>query len=468
MFSLRGTVISIIFIFILVSSAFAATDVVEVVWGILEKGDIEYAEEKVDEYLEKYPDDVDVLMMKGNVVFRKALTAYGAAVVGVNPNESIYDTSIGYIGEPTVVVPEEVAREVAGYWLKALSIDNTRGDIHRGLCYVYSTAMMKEELVERLGILGKEFPEEEKLKFTMGDYARMFDERGRFEDGIDVYKEISRLYPESGDVLSDIAAMYFGKGDIENAASYFAKALKKKGSDAMTLENAALMYSIKGDYGRVPEILKTLSGVDPKNREWMLYEGLVGRMKGSDGWRGRVEGYIEGGGGDDLELAQFLSEAQEETPEGYLEAVGKVKNSMYLFLLHERAMKSFPAEFKPVFNLAELLTYYNNHEAAIRLYEKIQEKELYGDEEKEKFHFYYAWSLYSAGRAEKSLKIWKTLLESDDFYVKSAAAYFSGKYYEEKGDTEQALKHYRLVSGDASDSKYATYSWNKVNALSGK
>gem|GEM_PF-1329908 len=469
MFCFRVLILCIFLCFILITSAIAATDVVEVVGGLLREGNIEKAEAAVDEYLANNPDDVDVLMMKGNVITYGVMKAFGDVQVSSNPDESIYDSSIGFIGEPVVLFPKEKASEVAGYWLKALSLDNSRGDIHRGLCYVYSMALMKDELIERLKILRETFPDEERLIFSMGDYARMFDERGDFEDAMYIYNEVAKLYPESGNVLSDIAAMYFKNGDIVNAASYIGEAVQKRDVDEMTLNNAVLMNSIIGDYEKALSVLKKLSEVEPGDSEWMLYEGLMGRLAGDAGWRKQVGDYIEAGSGKDLELATALAKPGEETMDRYLEDIEKVKNSYYLFLLHERAVELFPESFEPLFNLAELYTFYNNHDRAIRLYDEIEKKGLYGNsDEKEEFNFYYAWSLYKAGRADASLKRWKALLDSKDFYRKSAAAYFSGKYYEEKGDIEQALHYYGLVSDKASESKYATYSWNRVKVLTQK
>ena len=47
----------------------AQSDVIEVIGGLIEDGKIDEADKKIEEYLKKYPDDVDVLMMKGNVLF---------------------------------------------------------------------------------------------------------------------------------------------------------------------------------------------------------------------------------------------------------------------------------------------------------------------------------------------------------------------------------------------------------------
>ena len=128
----------------------AQNNVIDDVTGLINQGKIEEASERIEWYQKKYPNNVDVLMMKGNVILNQYFFDTPGVSLSVNDNESIYDSSIAFVGEAPNVIPEAVAREVASYWIRCLNIDNSRSDIHKGLCYLYAMALMKDELIAHL------------------------------------------------------------------------------------------------------------------------------------------------------------------------------------------------------------------------------------------------------------------------------------------------------------------------------
>ena len=445
----------------------AQSDVIEVIGGLIEDGKIDEADKKIEEYLKKYPDDVDVLMMKGNVLFYHFQNSHDYIQVSVNEDESIYNSSIGFIQAPIIVLPEKNALEIASFWNNALIHDPSRKDIHMGLCYIYSMSLMKDSLIKQLKILRELFPEDMGLKYNMGDYARMFNERDKYSECMEIYLNISSLYPYSAGIYSDIAAMYFKEGDLVKAQKFLEKAVIQKDVDQMCLQNSAMVNTVLGNYSEALSNLIRLSKINSNSYDWLIYKALYERVLEEENWKDNIEEYIEKVPGSsensEIELARFINTNTESDIEAYDSLLSKVKNSLFLFLINEHAKNYFRDSFKPLFNCAELHTYYNNHNIAVKIYGLIETKNIAKtDDETEKLNFYYAWSLYKNGQKEKSIQKWENLLNSDDFYKKSAAAYFIGNHYQELGNKTEALKYYKLVSDRASDSKYATYCWNRL------
>jgi tetratricopeptide (TPR) repeat protein len=83
------------------------------------------------------------------------------------------------------------------------------------------------------------------------------------------------------------------------------------------------------------------------------------------------------------------------------------------------------------------------------------------DKEKlEGVNFDYAYALYMNKNYDEANKIWETLLSSNNFYYKSASAYFLGKFYMNKNQKEKAFNYFKMVSDKASESKYANFCFN--------
>ena len=59
----------------------------------------------------------------------------------------------------------------------------------------------------------------------------------------------------------------------------------------------------------------------------------------------------------------------------------------------------------------------------------------------------------------ESDKEYAQLLESEDFYKKSAACWFIGKRHFDLGDKPKAREYFSMVAGDAALSKFATMCW---------
>jgi tetratricopeptide (TPR) repeat protein len=449
---------------ILPAPAHAKSDAKEVIGELIRKGEVKKAREKVHEYLAKDPNDIDAIMMQGNVILNEYEGSNSGISVSANTDESIYETSIGFITEPQRIVPRNVAEEVAALWKRCLALDNTRQDIHKGICYLYSTALMKKELLERLPKMKAAFPRSE-VYYNMGDYARMFADRDRLDDCFEIYETILRLYPEVSGLYSDIAGLYFKHGRIADGRRYIETALTKKGADEMVYANARLICTIKKDYDKALNAAKGLSRIK-KNQDWLLYAGLLDDLRGGKGMR-KTLASLAGKDSEAGKLADFLiSPDNKGDIESYRKAVNLAKDSSIQLLMHDRARNRFPTHFEPHYRYAEMLVYYKDYSDAIPVFEKIFSSNLkMSSDEQETVHFHYAWALQDSGKGRDADQTWKGLLTSKNFYVRSAAAYFLGKNALEQGKKKDAVAYFKMVSDKASKSKYATLCWNKLKVL---
>ena len=449
--------------------SFAETTDFSGVAAAIKDSKLDEAEKIIDGVLKTEPNNVNALMYKGNILYYKGSNSGGIQLYG-NDEESIYDRSMGFIGEGSSLVAPEVARQVAVYFKRALKQAPQRMDIQMGLCWVLSNAGLKDELIARFPHLQKNSGGKEGLQYNMGDYARIIADEYSFEEGMAVYRAIAKLYPQDGNIVSDMGAMHFKRGDLDNALTYFTKAAGMSERDEMTLANLVLINAVVGDYEKSLHYQKLVSDMAGDDKI-LLYRALHQRLAGAADWQKHAKAIIVKHPTDDeskpyKDMAQsLLPGAGKYSFEQYQASTAYKVETHFDILNAEWAAKAFPGKFEPVFNLADYLTYYHNYRKALPLYARIEQERLAGtQDEREKLDFYYAWALYSAGRIPEANRHWSRLLTAKDFYYKSAACYFLGNYHYQRKEYEQAQDYFGRVKDAASKSKYANFSANLYRA----
>ncbi len=434
------------------------TNIVAEVQVLLQPNTIQQAEDKINEFLKKDSLNVDGLMMKGNVIFTKyGYSAPSILLVGTL-DESIFETSIGSLGENKLMPDEATANDITKYFLKAVSIDKTREDIHLGICYIYSISVMTERLIQYLPVLKDNCKNKTNLPYTMGEYANNLIARNRFEDGMKVYQKIAELFPDNGGIMSDISGQYRLHGDLDKAKEYIEMAMKRKENDEMTFANAFANYNDLGDYKNALEALKIKCQIQ-RNKDYLLYQALL-QFKDGKEFKNT--------------LAEFLKTPSTDTPSIRLAEKMKVCKfafdsydsitrmempDAYKMLLYQYFVTKFPNEFTPSFSYGDILNYHQVYPKAIKIFKAMHPEKL--DKEKaEAANFGLAWGYYKTKNFEEANKLWEGFLTSTNFYYKSAAAYFLGTYYQNKNQAEKANTYFKLVADKANESKYANFCAN--------
>ena len=453
------------------NSVLAETTDFSAVEASIKDSELDKAEVLVDAILKKEPDNVNALMYKGNILFFRGSNTGKIQLYG-NEDESIYNSSIGEIGEGSSLTSPEIAKNVAVYFKRALDKAPQRMDIQLGLCWTYANAGMKDELIARFPALRKYSGNKPDLQYNMGDYARVIVDNYSFDDGIAVYREIARLYPDDGNIINDIGAMYLKKkGDLDIALKYFKQAAGMKNRDDATLANLAVVAAMSGDYGQAAKAQQMLSAFK-KDATYHLFDALNKRLKKQPGWQDDVQAFIkQNKGKKDYEAyvefaGTLLPVAGKSSLAQYKAGAAKGVPSHFHVINDEWAAQEFPDQFDGVFPLADTMTFHQNYRKALVIFDRIDKAKLAkGQDQIEQVTLLHAWALYRAGQPEAANERWKTLLDSKDFYRKSAASYFLGNFHYKKKEFKEAAGYFKRVKDDASKSKYANYSSNLYDAI---
>lgn len=436
----------------------------------IKAGDYDKAEARVDRVLKAEPNNVEALMYKGNILYYRGSNINGLQLHG-NNNESIYDPGLGYIGQGSSLTTPKVAKRVAVYFRRALAQDPQRMDIQLGLCWVYANAGMTKALTGRFPILKKYAHGHQGLQYNMGDYARVIVNHYSFADGMAVYRAIEKLYPNDGNIVNDMGAMYYKHGDLRDALKYFTRAVGMKDRDDKTVANMVLFSAVVGDYGQSVHYQTQLSAMD-KDSRYIFYRALYERLQGDRGWQKEARAYIARNH-KNAKQKPYVDMARSVLPvsgrysykQFQASTQFKVDSQADLFN-YQWGAGAFPRQYGPTFQLADLLSYYHNYRKAIPLFAHIEQAGLATTPaEREQLDFHYAWALYSAGKSARANRHWARLLHAKQFYRKSAACYFLGNYYYKRKEYAKAAGYFARVKDEAAKSKYATYAYNLYDRI---
>ncbi|MEO1262171.1 MAG: hypothetical protein AAFZ15_25420 [Bacteroidota bacterium] len=431
--------------------------IIEDIRALIKAGKLADAENLTNRYIVDDPVNIDLLMMKGNVVLNKYIIEEQAQL-SLRPNyeEDIYKLSQLEKGPTPVTVDQKTAKRVAKLWSAAATLDPSREDLHLGVCQVYAISGMKDELLAYLPVAKEKAAGLNELHIQLARYAQNLKERGDFDASIEVYKKVAEMYPEYPGLISDIAAEYFYAGQLENARTYLKKSIAVSNADEATLGNAFFLGSLMGDYDTALEAIRQLPG----NGD-VLYEGILKFYRNEKKWEKTIKRFLEENpDSSDAKAAEVLiAEDFKLNVENYIGIIENDLGDPTKILVHEKFREI--KEFLPAFNAAETYTYNQRYDAAVSIFSEIEQQNFALDtDDQEQYLFYYAWALHQNDQQEESTKKWEQLLGSEDFYKKSAAHWFVGKYYFDQGDKSKGREYFAKMAVDPSASKYATMCWN--------
>jgi len=438
-------------------TSFAQQNIIDDIESLIKAGKIAEADNLTNRYLVDDPVNTDLLMMKGNVLLNQHIIEQQAQLsIRPNYNESIYDMNVLENGPHPISLDKKTAGRIAKLWWAAATLDPAREDMDLGLCQVYAISDMADALVAYLPTLKEKVVNVEDLHYQMATYARNLKERGDFEGSVAVYKEIARLYPEKKGLLSDIAGEYFFADQADSARHYIQLSLANAGTDETILGNAFFISSLLGDYDTALEAIRRLPGNGN-----LLYEGVLKFYRGEKKWQKPLEKFLQGNpdSTDAIAAKVLIDKDLKLNLDTYLRLTELDLGDATKILIHQKFWEA--GGFLPIFNTAETYSFNHQFRKAVSVFANIGEKELNMDaEDRETYLFYYAWALRQNGQLDAAKEQWAKLLGSSDFYKKSAAHWFVGKYFFDKGEKEKGREYFAKMATDPSASKYATMCWN--------
>lgn len=446
-----------------------ASDAIRVVGALIEQGKFDEADKRVAKYLKRDPKDVDALMMQGNVMLQRYF-GKGMMSITANDNASIYDRSIGRMGQPPHIVPRALAVQIAALWARCLELDPTRGDIWRGTAYLYAMALMKQELIAHFPRMKAALPQEKGLPYNMGDYARMFNERERFDDAMDVYRAMLRLYPKRAWIYNDMAVLTYQRRHFPKALGLMQKAVKARAPTWQMYSTATTFFTLSEDYPFALKMHRKLS-VLKSDQRWRLYRGLVRLARGKGDWRADLKAYYAKADDvdEDKPLAKFLLSADNALDYASYKKAARISSLMQFGLLvHRWGIRIAPSRHDPLYAYARMMNENHNFAVSAPLYKKLLTMKTLPVDWREQVRVEYAWALHVGGQKKVAARQWRQLVKAEDAFIKNAALYFLGDDAWNRGDKQAALRYFRQLDKDKPTTKYAAMARGRVDAMKGR
>lgn len=435
---------------------------------LMKNGEFERAEFILNTHLAEHADDADAWVMNANLVLSKFRSISPQITLKSNPNENVYETTMGFLGTPPLTLPAVVSDSAINSLKIALKLDPKRQDIHQGLCYLYSISNRPLDVIKQLHLLQAILPESNDNAFMMADYARNFIDRDQFNDGMQVYSAIYGFYMDNGGILSDMAGEYYKHGDMDIALTYAKMAAEKKEIDEMTYGNIFFLASLNEEFTLASDMIQK-QGAISRSKDYLMYDALLRMINGGNA-KGMLQEFLKSPSKDEslIKAAKYMSSSNFKSNLADFDSIIQYNlNDPYKVLICRYFKKLFPQAFDPSFQLAEIYTFHKVYiKAAINF--KTINLEKADSNGLRLYHLYAGWTFYNLKDYSQAKIHFEALSNSTDFYQKSMAFYFLGVISEQGKDKSAARNYYSQVATRASESKYAMFCEWKLKSLGGE
>lgn len=305
-------------------------------------------------------------------------------------------------------------------------------------------------------------PESPDLQCLMCSLATSLADRQALSDAVEVYRTIISFYPEEPAVYAALADTLLEQGQLNEARYWLELGKGLSGSAKKELYRSQFHYWVlAGDLSKAREALDCWAKLE-KKRDAQFYAGLLLYCDNNSKWINEIRRFLaapqdqtERG---QRQLANFLvSSRNKHDYQSYLQSLSYPIDSYFSVLLHKRAMQKFANQAEPYVRYAE---FYNAHQLfpeALRILQRLEERQVTILPTAELFYLQYAWALQNSGDPAAANSKWMKLFNAKDFFYRSAALYFYGKNLATAGKTAEAAKFFRMIVNEAEQSKYAFY-----------
>jgi adenylate cyclase len=104
----------------------------------------------------------------------------------------------------------------------------------------------------------------------MSEYGKFLTERGRHDEAIKLMEKVIKFFPESVNTLNNIAVNYYYKAEFGEAAEYFEKAAGIEPNVAVYI-NTGNMFYYSSDFKSASEFYRKALDLQPDNYQFMVY-----------------------------------------------------------------------------------------------------------------------------------------------------------------------------------------------------
>lgn len=422
---------------------------------LISNGMLSAAEYRVDSVLMSNPGNADALLYKGNIQYYKYASFTDPATISGIPEESVYTSDYTYIGQYLEIVPKEIADTIAFFFVNALKVDPKRDDIRLALCYIYSISLQADKVIGQLPFIVK-IPSIDAI--SIRDYAYNLIDRGAYEDGLKVYESICALFPEDGNLLSDLAVENYINGAIINSMNAALNALKQQNLDTISYSNSFFIFGVMEEYDLAIKSIDAWSEL-MGNHVNLFYTALVKMYKNESDAKVTMQKFIDSESDitNEKKMAKFLLSVNFDiAPEKFDTIFSFGLTDAFNIIIAHYFNNKYPDAFAPAYNYAESLTYNKRYQEANRVYSKTNLNAV-NIMDAQEYHFYYAWSLYKTGNYTAANEHWQQAALSNIAYISSGANYFLGKYYAQLGDYINARKYFLIGANTPMETKFSSF-----------
>lgn len=417
----------------------------------------------LDSVLKKNANSVDALMMKGNVVLNYALDTTKPMQFITADDASVFNTAVS---EKPKLLSKKTVYQVEKIWKKCLTIDSSRADIRKGLCTIYSMALMKDSLKNEIARLTKSETDDGGQAFRICEYARKFKERNQFDDAMELYQFIAQQFPDVAGVRCDIASEYFYAGQTNNALLWLDSCYRSKVVDETSFLNGAFTYSLLGFFDDAQTVLSNYSRIYKKNMAGFYYS-LMLFSDSSKRYYDILNDFCQTADSnaytDEFYLAKKLLAYRDTFSFNDYKALvddDKIPD-YYKGLLHQRAFRQFKNNCEPFLIYGVMQSSINNYPAAVQFLQEGENCKMKA-EQAEEWMLHYAYTLYMFGEKEKAVVYFKPLMKSDKPFTQHAAKYFTAIVLAEQKKSEEEKKLLRDIALSKQTTKYVELAKQKL------
>jgi len=431
--------------------------IVSTATDLITQGQYDKAILYVDSILQTDKNNVDALMMKGNIILNRDLLALPEpATYSINDESIFYGTFTPPLANRKVI-PAATIQQVETLWKQCLTLDSTRTDIIKGLCTVYAMGLMKDKLLAEILVLKKSEKDDGEQAFRMGEYARKFIERGKFDDGMDVYKFIAEQYPSIAGVRCDIASEYFYEGRMNESLTWLDSTYNFKSVDETSFLNGAFIYSELGYFDNAQDVLNSYSRIYDRKMH-QFYYGLRSFADGDTTCFSLLKYFSEMVDSNayypEVKLAkQILNYKNGFTLNDYHTVASMEIPDYYKVLIHTRAVKQFPNNCEPFLLYGLYMNSIKNYGAAGQYLEEGDKCKL-DPMQTQTMMLNYGFALYMSGHANEALTVLKPITTGTDAFMDQAAVYFCAKAYLQLNKPADAKAYLQSIISATDKTKY--------------
>ena len=439
------------------TKGFSQSNIVATATRLIAGREYDSANALLDSLLKQNPDNVDAIMMKGNVLLNQTTESLSADTIITERDESIFYTDLDPGKEPTL--PADVTLAIDSLWRICLVLDTSRVDIRKGLCTIYAMSGMTQKLkAEIIEVKKSEADIDGGQVFRMAEYARKLKARGRFNEAIDIYKFIASLYPESAGLRCDIASEYFYEGVFNESLSWLDSCFQHKNIDETSYLNGAFIYSELGYFDNALSVLNTYSEIYDRQMG-KFYHGLKLFSEANSEYLLELKDFVSAVDSnfysDEVRLSKNLIAAQNLSYSDYSQLISDYEiPDYYKTLIYTRCIRQFNDSCAVSISYGLFLSQLKNYSAALQF---LQDMESCPNPDIDSSYvlLVYGYTLYRLNIFDKASTSLKSLSPSENDFVSQASEYFLMKIYEESDakDLANSLKE-KLVNSET-QTKYS-------------